>query len=87
MEYDPLTLILGIITIVGAVAGALKWYKRNTVSFVNRTFKNEETHNQLNMKLNELTKDYKNLLERQIKNEQDINDLTKELYKLKGKIE
>jgi len=84
---DTLTIALGVTTLAGAVAGAIQWYKRNTVSSVSKTFKNENIQNKMDMKLKDIQNDLRALQEREIKNEQDIADLTKELYRLLGKIE
>ena len=84
---EPLTLALGFVTLGGAVAGILKWYRNNSVKSVSEKFKNENVHNTFNMKMEELDKDYKFLLERQIKLEEDLKDALREISELRGKIE
>lgn len=82
-----LETVIGIITVIGTIIGVLKWYTRHNANHIKETLKSDNVHSNLDLKINELEKDYYALQEEVHKNEQSINDLTKELYELKGKIE
>ena len=87
MYETLLTAVLGMITILGTVAGLAKWYKNISLKNVTEKFKSDSVHDNIHMKLENLDKDYKYILERQLKLEEEMQMALREISRLRGKIE
>ena len=84
---DILTLILGSITIIGTAIAIVRWYKNNSVKNVTQKFNNDKIHDKIEMKLVNAEKDYKTLLERQLKLEEEVQNIRNEIANLRGRLE
>lgn len=85
MEYS-IEVIISVLTILGTVVGVIKWYGKYSAKNITVRLNNDNFHNKLDMKIEELNKDFQKILEREMKNEQDIHELFKQVSYLKGKL-
>ena len=84
---DELTYVLAGITILGTLIGIVRWYKNNSIKAIKERFKDDGVHDKLGMKIKELERESKYIMERQFVIEEELNQARREIAEIRGKID